>query len=98
MAVSTKASHPENSPEGQKAKADAEKADQQVASGPQEIIDRETEQGFRGVEVDPTPNENYTLQGVTSGKPTPETDDDAAEAARRAQTETAAKAAGVGQR
>lgn len=36
--------------------------------------DKETAQGFRGVEVDPTPNENYTVQGVTSGAPTPETD------------------------
>lgn len=34
----------------------------------------EQEQGFRGIEVDPTPNENYTVAGVTSGAPTPETD------------------------
>ena len=39
-----------------------------------EQINRENEQGFRGTEVDPTPNENYTLQGVTKGLPTPETD------------------------
>jgi hypothetical protein len=58
----------------------------------------EDSQGFRGVEVDPTPNENYTLQGVTSGAPTPETDDDAAEKARLAQADTARKAAGVSQR
>jgi hypothetical protein len=44
-------------------------ADAQVA----EQVDRETEQGFRGVEVDATPNENYTLAGVVSGAPTPET-------------------------
>ena len=31
------------------------------------------EQGFVGDEVDQTPNENYTVAGVTSGKPTPET-------------------------
>lgn len=37
----------------------------------QEQVDKETEQGFRGVEVDPTPNENYTVSGVTSGKPVP---------------------------
>jgi hypothetical protein len=36
--------------------------------------DQETSQGFRGTEVDPTPNENYTVAGVTSGAPTPETD------------------------
>jgi hypothetical protein len=90
--------HPENSPEGQKAKADAVNADAKVASGPQEVLDRETAQGFRGVEVDPTPNENYTLAGVTSGAPTPETDDDAAEAASKAQADAASKAAGVSQR
>lgn len=36
-------------------------------------FDAEQEQGFRGVRADPTPLENYTLQGVTSGAPTPET-------------------------
>lgn len=50
----------------------------------QKQIDVETEQGFRGVEVDPTPNENYTVAGVTSGKPTPETDDGARAKARDA--------------
>lgn len=40
----------------------------------QSKMDEETEKGFRGVKVDPTPNENYTVAGVTSGKPTPETD------------------------
>lgn len=44
--------------------------------------DEELEQGFRGVEVDTTPNENYTVQGVTAGKPTPETDDGQAEQVR----------------
>ena len=42
------------------------------------------EQGFVGDEVDPTPNENYTVAGVTSGKPTPETDEKAAAKVRRA--------------
>lgn len=37
-------------------------------------IAQEQSQGFRGIEVDPTPNENYTVAGVTSGAPTPETD------------------------
>lgn len=90
--------HPENSPAGQKAKADAEQADKGVASGPQEIIDRETEQGFRGVEVDSTPNENYTLAGVTSGAPTPETDEAQAEQVRKDQKDVEAKANGVAQR
>ena len=40
--------------------------------------------GLSGVEVDPTPNENYTVKGVGEGKPTPETDPDAAAAARDA--------------
>ena len=37
-------------------------------------FDEAQEKGYFGVTPDPTPNENYTLKGVTSGKPTPETD------------------------
>jgi hypothetical protein len=44
----------------------------------QKTSDKENEQGFRGVKVDPTPDENYTVSGVVKGKPTPETDDKAA--------------------
>lgn len=44
----------------------------------QEKVDAENEQGFRGAEVDPTPNEHYTVQGVAAGLPTPETDEKAA--------------------
>lgn len=40
----------------------------------QEAMDAEHERGYRGVAVDPTPNEHYTVAGVTAGKPTPETD------------------------
>jgi hypothetical protein len=40
-------------------------------------FDKAAEQGFFGNEVDSTPNQNYTLQGVASGAPTPETDADA---------------------
>lgn len=36
-------------------------------------LEEATEAGLLGNEVDGTPNENYTLKGVTSGKPTPET-------------------------
>ena len=36
------------------------------------IADEEAEQGFRGVEVDKTPNEAYTVAGVLAGKETPE--------------------------
>ena len=31
--------------------------------------------GFTGYNVDPTPNENYSVSGVLQGKPTPETHD-----------------------
>lgn len=40
----------------------------------QEAFDKANEQGFFGVEVDQTPNRNYTVQGVVEGKQTPETD------------------------
>lgn len=50
----------------------------------QERFDREDERGYRGTVADPTPNSAYTVAGVTSGEPTPETDADAAaEAASR---------------
>jgi hypothetical protein len=39
--------------------------------------------GFVGNETDPTPNENYSVAGVTSGQPTPETDDDASAAVQK---------------
>lgn len=97
MPISSKNDHPESSPEGQQSKADAVTADQSTADV-QKRADEDTARGFRGVEVDPTPNENYSVAGVTSGAPTPETDDDAAEAARKAQSDVAAKAAGVGER
>ncbi len=45
--------------------------------------DEELAQGFRGREVDTTPNENYTVDGVTSGKPTPETDEGQADKVRK---------------
>ena len=62
----------------------ADKKDDSGAAEVQEKVDAENAQGFRGTRVDPTPLENYTLDGVTSGKPTPETDAKAAEAARKA--------------
>ncbi len=78
-----------------KAKADAEQADKAVADEVAAAAAVELEQGFRGLEVDPTPNENYTLAGVTAGKPTPETDVEAREAARKAARGVEAQAAGV---
>jgi hypothetical protein len=80
------------------AKAEAENADSAVADQVQNAVDKETEQGFRGVEVDPTPNENYTLAGQNAGLPVPETDEDAAEQARLAQVAVAREATGVAER
>jgi len=98
MATTARPDHPESTPQGQKAKADAVAADAGTAKGPQEIIDQETAQGFRGVEVDSTPNEAYTLQGVTSGMPTPETDPEQAEKVRKDQKDVEARANGVAER
>lgn len=49
----------------------------------QERVDAEEEQGFRGVAPDPTPNAHYSVDGVTSGKPTPETDPELAAKVQR---------------
>ena len=98
MAVSSSKDHLETSPAGQKAKTDAVNADRSTSDEVQSKVDEETRLSYRGNEVDPTPNENYTIAGVTSGAPTPETDDDAAETARKAQADTARKAAGVAER
>jgi len=38
----------------------------------QGALDEEQGQGFRGTEVDMTPNENYTVAGVSKGLPVPE--------------------------
>lgn len=46
--------------------------------------DEEQDQGFVGQKVDPTPNHAYTVGGVTGGEPTPETDAETAEQARKA--------------
>ncbi len=56
----------------------------------QATVDQETEQGFRGQKVDPTPNENYTVAGVTSQAATPETDSGAADQAAARQQQLAA--------
>lgn len=50
----------------------------------QKAVDDATDRGYLGVGVDPTPNEHYTVAGVTAGKPTPETDSQAAADARTA--------------
>jgi hypothetical protein len=63
----------------------------------QKAFDVETEQGFRGVEVDPTDNAAYTVAGVTAGAPTPETSLAAADAARDHQREIRRPGDGPGQ-
>jgi hypothetical protein len=40
----------------------------------QERVDEAERKGYLGVEADPTPDRHYTVEGVTSGLPTPETD------------------------
>lgn len=50
----------------------------------QKKSDEIQKQGYDGIVTDPTPNEHYTVEGVTSGKPTPETDADLYEEARGA--------------
>lgn len=70
---------PNKESDAQKKKGDAKTAE---SEGVQELVDAEHEQGFRGTKVDPTPNHAYTVEGVTSGEPTPETDKGAAAEAR----------------
>jgi hypothetical protein len=47
-------------------------------------LEQATEDGYLGVKVDPTPDEAYTVAGVTKGQPTPETDEKAAAKAQEA--------------
>ncbi|MFF0277452.1 hypothetical protein [Streptomyces sp. NPDC004330] len=78
--MATRSSKPADEPEQ---KADASASDG-VAAAVQRRMDEGAERGLLGVEVDPTPNEHYTVAGVTEGLPTPETDTHAAAEAKRA--------------
>ena len=49
----------------------------------QHAFDQASAQGYWGESSDPTPDAHYTVAGVTAGKPTPETDEDARVAARK---------------
>jgi len=51
----------------------SEKQAEATSRQAKEAVEQETEQGFRGSVGDETPNENYTVSGVTSGAETPET-------------------------
>jgi hypothetical protein len=63
---------------------DPEKAAEAGNEQVQEQVDEVNELGFRGVEVDTTPNENYSVAGVTAGKPVPEAEADPVAARRKA--------------
>lgn len=60
------------------AKKSTKSADDLGADDVQAAFDEAEDKGYFGKKVDPTPNENYTVAGVTSGAPTPETDEGAA--------------------
>jgi hypothetical protein len=62
---------------------DPEQVADQAVEEVQKTVDAENEQGFIGQQVDPTDRANYTVGGVTSEAPTPETDEGAAEEARK---------------
>jgi 3-mercaptopyruvate sulfurtransferase SseA len=62
---------------------DPEQVADQAVEEVQATVDAENEQGFIGQQVDPTDRANYTVGGVISGAPTPETDEGAAEEARQ---------------
>lgn len=58
---------------GKDVQPDSQRAPQSTPEGRvQAKVDKDVEKGLRGVEVDLTPNENYTVAGVTAGLPTPE--------------------------
>jgi hypothetical protein len=52
---------------------DANTTDDAGQAEVQARFDDANDKGYFGTTPDDTPNENYTLAGVTSGKPTPET-------------------------
>jgi hypothetical protein len=66
-----------------KSQDNPEKVADQAVEEVQKTVDAENEQGFIGQQVDPTDRANYTVGGVTSEAPTPETDEGAAEEARK---------------
>jgi hypothetical protein len=90
-------SNQESQPEEQSAEAQSDQAagqsqsdgdsEQQVEQATQQVdeaVQSETDRGFRGVEIDGTPNENYSVEGVTSGAWVPEMAEDPVAARREA--------------
>lgn len=73
------------------------KRDSGIADSVAEVqanVDEINAKGYQGVRTDPTPLENYTVAGVVSGAPTPETDEEAAADAREAITDASVRASG----
>jgi hypothetical protein len=68
----------------QQSDGDAEQQVEQATQQVDEAVQSETDQGYRGVKIDQTPDEHYTVEGVTSGKPTPEMAADPVAARREA--------------
>lgn len=56
------------------AKENQKAADEVGADQVQAAFDEANEKGYFGELEDPTPRENYTLDGVSKGAPTPESD------------------------
>lgn len=56
-----------------KASENTATADQLRGDLPERVAEAD-EKGYWGTVPDPTPNEAYTLKGVSEGQPTPETD------------------------
>jgi hypothetical protein len=90
--------HPENTAAGKAAKAKAVEVDAPSVATTQETVDRINERGLIGIEVDPTPNENYTVAGVLAGLPTPETDAAQAAVVREHLKDVERRIANVGER
>ena len=55
-------------------KKTAQSSDDAGQAEVQRRFDGANDKGYFGTTPDETPNDNYTLSGVTSGKPTPETE------------------------
>jgi uncharacterized FlaG/YvyC family protein len=68
----------------QQSDGDAEQQVEEATQQVDEAVQSETDQGYRGVRIDSTPNEHYTVEGVTSGKPVPEAEADPVAARREA--------------
>lgn len=75
-------------PKAQQKRTEPESDDKGTAKSEAEVqsaVDQENKAGLRGTEVDMTPNENYTVEGVLAGKPVPEAEADPTAARHAAQ-------------